>query len=156
MKNFVRICLFLAIFSTFVLSGCNNTPIAASEDASVVNASTDVPVQNAEKIIVVHFHGTQQCWSCIKVGELALKTIKEKFPQEYENGTIIFKEINGELPENHNTVMKYQARGSSLFVNAIVDGSDNISEDITVWRLISDENKFMNYFQNKLNKLLGK
>lgn len=156
MKNFVKIGLFIAIFSTFVLSGCNNAPIDDSGNASGLKSSTEVTAQKAEKIIVVHFHGTQQCWSCIKVGELALKTIKEKFPQEYENGTIIFKEINGELPKNHNTVMKYQARGSSLFVNAIVDGSDNISEDITVWRLITDETQFMNYFQDKLNKLLGK
>ena len=111
---------------------------------------------SAEKIEVVHFHATQQCWSCITVGEYALKTIKEKFPEEYKNGTIVFRDINGELPENRDMVIKYQAGGSSLFVNAITAGKDNIEEDVTVWRLVSNESQFINYFQDKLNKLLGK
>jgi hypothetical protein len=45
---------------------------------------------SAEKIEAVHFHATQQCWSCITVGEYALKTTKEKFPEEYKNGTMLF------------------------------------------------------------------
>ena len=110
----------------------------------------------ADKIEVVHFHATQQCWSCITVGEYALKTIKEKFPKEYENGTIVFKDVNGDLPANRDMVIKYKSGGSSLFINAIINGKDNIEEDITVWRLVSDENQFISYFQNKLNKLLGK
>lgn len=111
---------------------------------------------SAEKIEVIHFHGTHQCWSCITVGEYALKTIKEKFPEEYKNGTIVFREINGELPQNKDIVIKYQARGPSLFVNAIANGKDNIEEDVTVWRLVINKDQFINYFQNKLNKLLGK
>ena len=61
--------------------------------------------------------------------EYALKTIKEKFLEEYKNGTIAFRDINGELLENKDMVIKYQARGSSLFVNAITAGKDNIKED---------------------------
>lgn len=111
---------------------------------------------SADKIEVMHFHATHQCWSCITVGEYALKTIKEKFPEEYKNGIIIFRDINGELPENKDIVMKYQARGSSLFVNAITDNQDNIEEDIKVWRLITNETQFIDYFENKLKNLLGK
>ncbi|MDD3774214.1 MAG: nitrophenyl compound nitroreductase subunit ArsF family protein [Patescibacteria group bacterium] len=120
------------------------------------NLSKSTAKISAKKIEVVHFHATQQCWSCITVGEYALKTIKEKFPEEYKNGTIVFENINYELPENNDMVMEYQARGSSLFVNAIMDEKDNIEEDVTVWRLVSNENQFISYFQDKLNKLLGK
>lgn len=117
------------------------------------------PLENkksAQKIEVVHFHATQQCISCITVGEFALKTIKERFPEEYTNGVIVFKDINGELPENKDMVMKYKATGSSLFVNAITDGLDNIKENTTVWLKISNEQDFMNYFENELKNLLGK
>lgn len=116
----------------------------------------NVSVVKAEKIEVIHFHATQQCWSCITVGEYALKTIKEKFPEEYANGTIVYKDINGELPENKDMVIKYQAGGSSLFINSIADGKDNIEEDVTVWRLVSDEEKFKDYFENKIKQILGK
>lgn len=150
-KSIFTICiiLFLAIF----LSACQqqtDKPLVL-ENKNLMSIAT----QKAEKIEVVHFHATQQCWACITVGQYALKTIKEKFPEEYKNGKIIFKDINGELPQNRDLVNKYRAGGSSLFVNAIIDGKDNIEEDITVWRLISNEAQFISYFQNKLNKLLG-
>jgi hypothetical protein len=118
--------------------------------------ATIVPVTPADKIEVVHFHGTQQCWSCITVGEYALKTIKEKFPEEYASGKIVYKDINGELKENQDIVVKYQARGSSLFINAIRGDKDDITEDTTVWRLVNNESQFVSYFENKLNTLLGK
>lgn len=120
---------------------------------------TQLPIENkksAQKIEVVHFHATAQCISCITVGEFALKTIKERFPDEYANGTIVFKEINGELPENRDMVMKYKATGSSLFVNAITDGVDNIKENTTVWLKISNEQDFINYFENELKNLLDR
>jgi len=127
-----------------------------SNQSAAVDQGYSSRFQVAEKIEVVHFHATQQCWSCITVGEYALKTIKEKFPEEYKNGIIIYKDVNGELPENREMVMKYRAGGSSLFINAITAGSDKIEEDTTVWRLVSNEQQFVNYFEAKLKKLLGK
>jgi hypothetical protein len=119
------------------------------------NSSAPQTVAPADKIEVVHFHGTLQCWACITVGEYALKTIEEKFPNEYASGIITFKDINGELAENRDIVIKYQARGSSLFVNAIHGDKDTISEDTTVWRLVTNEKQFNNYFEKKLKNLLG-
>jgi hypothetical protein len=138
-----------------------NEQILSSSQSSSDNpvpspTATIVPVTPADKIEVVHFHGTHQCWSCITVGEYALKTIKEKFPEEYASGKIVYKDINGELKENQEIVVKYQARGSSLFINAIRGNKDDITEDTTVWRLVNNESQFVSYFENKLNTLLGK
>jgi UDP-N-acetylmuramyl tripeptide synthase len=140
----------------FIFKNNNQPSTAQVSDNLISKTQKSEEKQPAEKIEVVHFHATQQCWSCITVGEYALKTIKEKFPEEYKNGTIVFKDINGELPKNKDIVIKYQAGGSSLFVNAITNGKDNIEEDVTVWRLVVNEGQFINYFQNKLSKLLGK
>jgi len=168
-KSIIIISVAVAVVGTLFFIFKNNDQSSAIQSSNnlisenqnkntVVNNdnSTSKARINAEKIEVVHFHATQQCWSCITVGKYALKTIKEKFPEEYKNGTITFKDINGELPENRDMVIKYQARGSSLFINAIISGKDNIEEDVTVWRLVVNEGRFIDYFQNKLDKLLGK
>ena len=161
-KKIIISIIAVAIIGTiFFIARNGNKPMEAqSVDNQTEKSQENLPMSTAkilaEKIEVVHFHATQQCWSCITVGEYALKTIKEKFPEEYKNGTIVFRDINGELPENRDMVIKYQAGGSSLFVNAITAGKDNIEEDVTVWRLVSNENQFISYFENKLNKLLGK
>lgn len=111
---------FLLIIGLVVLAGCSSQVANQETKNNQANSITTTNLMSkaelkAEKIEVVHFHGNYQCWSCIMVGEYALKTIKEKFPEEYKNGTIVFKEVNGELPENRDMVMKYQVRGLSLF-----------------------------------------
>jgi len=142
-----KIPLFsLLIVGLLILAGCGQK----TADQNLMSKTRI----GAEKIEVVHFHATQQCWSCITVGEYALKTIKEKFSEEYKSGKIVFKDINSELPANKDIVAKYQASGSSLFINAIKDGKDNIQEDVSVWRYVSNETTFINYFENKLRSLL--
>jgi len=161
-KKIIILIIGVAIVGVgfFIARNGNKPTEAQNTNNQMAKSQEELPMSttkiSAEKIEVVHFHATQQCWSCITVGEYALKTIKEKFPEEYKNGTIVFRDINGELPENRDMVIKYQAGGSSLFVNAITAGKDNIKEDVTVWRLVSNESQFISYFQDKLNKLLGK
>jgi len=149
-KVITLICLSLIIISFFSFKGFANKEVEKTSILGLDNSTS------ADKIEVVHFHGTHQCWSCITVGEYALATIKNKFSEEYQSGKIVFKDINSELPENKEIVTKYQARSSSLFINAITGNEDNIEEDITVWRLVSNEQRFTDYFENKLRTLLGK
>lgn len=108
----------------------------------------------ADKIEIVHFHATQQCWSCIELGRLAQLTLEKRFPEELENGLIEFKEVNVELPENSDIVEKYQASGSSLFVNYMYEGEDHIEEEVQVWRLLGSEIQFRKYLGDKLEKYL--
>lgn len=155
----IKKILFLAILiacSLFFL-GCEKKSNNDISDISSQKNLTALPKGIiAEKIEVVHFHATQQCWSCITLGEYTKKTIEERFAEKQKNGTIVFEEINGDLPENREMVIKYQASGSSLFINAITGGKDNIEEEITAWQFVSNKNKFMDYLENKLKGLLGK
>ncbi len=157
-KSIIVILIGAAIVGLlfFVFKNNNQQSVAHISNNLTSKIQNGEEKQPAEKIEVVHFRATQQCWSCITVGEYALKTIKERFPEEYKNGVIVYKDINGELPENREMVMKYRAGGSSLYVNAITAGSDNIEEDVTVWRLIANEKQFLDYFEAKIKKILDK
>jgi hypothetical protein len=110
----------------------------------------------ADRVEVVHFHGATQCWSCKTVGDFALKTVKERFPDEYADGTVVFMDIDGSKPANQAIIQKYQATASSLFLNAVTDGQDRIEEDAAVWRLIYNEKKFSEYLEGRIRQLLGR
>jgi len=112
--------------------------------------------QSADKVEVFLFHATQRCITCITIGRLAGETVNEYFQPELRDGKIEFKEINIDLPENRELAQKFQASGSSLFINAISNGKDNIVEDLNVWRLTQNEIQFKSYLKEKINNLLGK
>lgn len=112
--------------------------------------------QPADKVEVMYFHATARCISCTTIGKYTGETVNEYFQPELKSGKIIFKEINIDLPENRELAFKFQASGSSLFLNAIIDGEDNITEDVNVWRLIQNETQFKSYLKNIIDNLLGK
>ena len=122
-----------------------------ASNGSVAGSTSSVEV---DKIQVVHFHATQQCYSCITVGKYAKETLTERFADEYESGVVEFLDVNVELPENAEIVERFGAAGSSLYINVVRKGEDSISEDVMVWRLISDKEEYLDYFESKLRDYL--
>ena len=161
--------LLLIIISPIFLSGCDSNVSSASTESSA-SQSKPVAVQNevpanqpmsiskaaASKVQVFLFHATQRCTTCTAIGRLAGETVNERFSDELKTGKIEFREVNVDLPENRDLARKFGASGSSLFLNAITNGEDNIAEDTRVWRLTSDPTAFKAYLEDKLNTMLGK
>lgn len=133
------------LFKSNIVSKAKNTPDILSD--------TSLP-RGADKIEVLHFHATQQCWSCTTLGSYVKAVIETKFADQYQTGRIVFKDVNLDLVENTNLVKKFQASGSSLFINVIKDNQDHIEEDVKVWRLLNSQSSFFDYFESRLKQLL--
>lgn len=131
-----------------------NTNKVDSEQKSIVKTAEVQNSKPAEKIQVFLFHPTQRCITCITIGKYAKETVEQKFPEELKSGKIEFREVNIDLPENKELATKFKAAGSSLFINPIVDGEDNIKEDTQVWWLVSNEQGFISYLSDKIKTLL--
>lgn len=131
--------------------------LSNKQDTSQVRGLYNVieeSVPEVDRIVVVHFHATQQCWSCEELGRLTKLALEKRFPEDFGNGKIEFLEINVDLEENSEIVSKYRARGSSLFINYIYNGEDHIEEDVQVWRLLGSEVQFRKYLGDKLEAYL--
>jgi hypothetical protein len=109
-----------------------------------------------EKIEVIHFHGTNQCYSCVTMGDLAEETINTYFQDELKSGKITFQHINAELPENYEIANKYGVTGSSLWIGTYYsDGSFKKEQNINVWYKINDKQDFMNYLKGVIKTKLS-
>jgi len=129
--------------------------VNSPDETAVVAEEKEIPdVKKADRIEVINFHATQRCVSCTTLGKLSEKTITERFANEVASGKIIFKSVNVELRKNTEIVNLYQASGSSLYINAIKDGKNNIVQNVKVWQYLSDEIAFTNYLETKLRSLL--
>lgn len=140
--------LLLAVLTMIVPKYFGN--VEASE-GSVINSEI-------EKIEVIHFHATSQCYSCKTLGDLSEEALNTYFSSELESGKITFSHINIDLAENSEQVKKYEATGSSLMIGTYFEEGSFVKEQNTnVWYKIGDKANFMNYFKGVIeNKLLGK
>ncbi|MEF3692469.1 MAG: nitrophenyl compound nitroreductase subunit ArsF family protein [Candidatus Moraniibacteriota bacterium] len=150
------------LFFVVALIYANSNSTKTNESGSVElnpekdsSAMEDAASKSAEKVQIYLFHPTSRCYSCVTAGDLVKKTINQDFKDELDSGRLEYIEINIDLTENKEIAKKFKAFGTSLYINAIIDGNENIKEDAKVWRLISNEDDFMNYFSDKLKGVLG-
>lgn len=158
MKKNIIIFSFLILISV-VFSGCskeNEKKVYYFDKEG--NMTTEKPKEEkitADKLEVYYFHRTARCYSCNTAGEYVSETITEYFSDQVKNGIIDFREINVDLSENKEIARKFQATGSSLFINKIVNGKDNIEQDANIWRLLNSEARFKDYLKNKIESYLA-
>jgi hypothetical protein len=107
------------------------------------------------RVEVYHFHRTQQCYSCIRLGELAEKTVNTYFTNELLSGALVFGHINYELPENSALSEKFEPSGSSLWIGTTIGSEFNKEEDTKVWYKLQDEEGFMSYLKGVIDKRLA-
>ena len=149
MKKILSIFIFLFFIS--LLTGCDTQTVDEQNNVEAL----EINKQSADKLEVYYFHRNARCYSCETIGKYVKETIEQEYGEQVKNGKIDFKELNVDLPENKEIAKKYQASGSSLFINRIIDGQDNIEQDTDVWQLLGDEIKFKAHIKNKINSYLG-
>lgn len=155
MKKFFLLFFVLGAL-TLILSGCSQDKKITYFNEDGTSKTVSAKDLIADKVEVFVFHSTQRCISCITIGKFAGETVNEYFQPELRDGKIEFREINIDLPENKELARKFQASGSSLFINAIYDNQDHIQEDTRVWRLVGNEAQFKNYLKGVIDNHFGK
>jgi len=143
--------IFPVVMLVFLVIACGFTAGCTSSSKSSVSPQSSTlltdPVNSfsVEKVEVYHFHGNNQCTSCIAVGDLAEKTVTANFKDELASGRLVFAHINAEQPENRALAEKYGVTGSSLWIGVYDANGVHKEQDIKVWYLIDDEDAYSMY-----------
>lgn len=143
MKHFAIVILVCMLVSMCV------TDSSPTSHATVSRQSEHGAV---EQIQVVHFHRVHQCTCCINVGKWAEETIQTHFPAEYEQGTIVYMDLC--IEEQPEMARKFNAYGSSLFINIVRGEEEEITENMEVWTHCFDHDAYIDYFKSFLDQIL--
>ncbi len=108
----------------------------------------------ADRVDVVYFHRTQQCYSCRYAEEGTRYTVETYFGDELANGKVTFQSIDVQDEANTEIINKYGAYTSSLFINTIKDSSDHIEQVTDIWLVIGDDDAFVEVVKSKIEKSL--
>jgi len=108
------------------------------------------------KLLVYYFHITNRCQTCTKIEAVTKKILEEQYSKQIENGTIVFKSFNVDLPENADMVKKYQAYGATLAFTYIVTGKEAGIDDLTgmAFQKIGNEEMFTKELKAKIDEAI--
>jgi heme/copper-type cytochrome/quinol oxidase subunit 2 len=109
----------------------------------------------ADRVDVAYFHRTQQCYSCRYAEEGTRHTVETYFKDELTNGKVTFQSVDVQDEANTEIADKYGAYTSSLFINAVKDGNDNIEQVTDIWLVIGDDEAFVELVKGRIEKSLN-
>jgi hypothetical protein len=106
------------------------------------DGSSSLPPSTDNGVEVVYFHRAQRCSGCIYAQNMTEYTLNAYFADELQSGKIVFVALNLQDANNSAMVQKYGAYTSSLFLNDVEDGADNISEVTDIWFYLGNDQAF--------------
>ena len=145
--------VFFCMAIVALSSGCLSSSEEVSGDSIAGVSSRELEI-SIDKLEIIHFHGTNQCYSCVTVGDFAEETVNTYFKKEVESGVIEFKHINGDLPKNQEITRKYGTTGSSIWLGVYEGNNFEAEQNINVWYKISNKQEFMTYFKGVIEQKL--
>ncbi len=113
MKQF-RILSVLAL--SLMLFSCN---VKAQDKQSESSDSKN-------KIEVIDFHSTHRCMTCNAIEANTKYTLNTYFAGELKSGKVTFQSINVDEEKNYKIAEKFEASGTSLFLNIVINNNEAI------------------------------
>ncbi len=104
--------LFTILALSFMLFSCGGN---AQSEQKTINTSIN-------RIEVIGFHSTHRCMTCNAIEANTKYTLSTYFADELKSGKITSNYINVDKEENLVIAEKYEASGTSLFLNVVVNG----------------------------------
>jgi thiol-disulfide isomerase/thioredoxin len=147
-------CGCIIIVVLLFTAGCTESSFQPG-NARPIPQSTISSNSTVERVEVIHFHGDQQCTSCIEVGDLAEETVKEYFPRELTSGKLSFHHVNYDDLANKDIVANYRVTGSSLWITSYDANGVHRLQDMDVWYLTGDKARYKAYLAGIISERLN-
>jgi thioredoxin-related protein len=118
-----QLILMITILLSLLLA-CKRSNPAAEKQA--LQSQKVLPSITKNRLEVYCFHGTRQCETCKNMKSNTKVVIEKYFAAELKDSSIVFAIVDVDDEKNEKLAEKYQATGTALMVNKIVNGKDSI------------------------------
>ncbi len=131
------------------------TYFSCTNGDSTNNRSVDDNTMN--KIEVYDFHSTHRCMTCNAIESSTKYTLDTYFAEELKSGKITFQVVNVDNRETRKITEKFEAAGTALILNVIVDGVET-KIDLTNFAFMkgNEQEEFAKEFKLKIENELKK
>ena len=143
--------LFIILSAILLFTACNN-----STPANDVKTS-EVPINSVKqnRLEVYCFHGTRQCETCKNMKVNTKKALETYFSNQLKDSSIVFSIIDVDDEKNEKIAEKFQATGTALMINKVVNGKDSILNwSDFAFEKANDNEAFISEFKTMINSVL--
>ncbi len=108
-----------------------------------------------DRVVVMYFHRTQRCPTCLKMGSYSEEAVKGGFAKELAEGKVSFHYIDFQDQKNAAFTRAYGVAGPTLIV-AKASG-EKVSEyrNLTdIWTKVRDKDAFQEYVRTNVKSYL--
>jgi len=105
----------------------------------------------ADRVVVMYFHRTERCATCLKMGSYSEEAVKSGFVEQLKDRTVEFHYIDFQDKKNAALVKGYRISGPALVVAKVVGnkvaGFKNLED---IWMKVVDKKEFVKYVQENV------
>lgn len=133
---------------------CNPDGTCKTPEEKAASAGSDLSKNHLE---IYAFHGTRQCETCKNMKANTKATLDKYFAAQLKNGTIVFSIIDVDDAKNEKLAEKFQATGTALMIDNVVNGKDNIIDWTDfAFDKANDENRFIPQLKAMIDDVMKK
>ena len=155
-SRFIPVTASLLFIILLLLSaGCTESGDSIQKQAVAQGVPPSIDqLPDITLVELYHFHGHQQCYSCIVLGDLAEEVVNTYYADELASGKLIFAHVNAQAPENSELASKYEVYASSLMIGIYTEDSFTKQDLVGAWYRIGDKDQYAKYLTGILNPFL--
>jgi len=143
------IALLLIVFAQAALAADAPAKADAANDAPAkADASANTP---ADRIVVMYFHRTKRCPTCLKMGGYTEEAVVKGFAKQIKDGTVEFHFVDFQDEKNAALTKGYKVGGPTLIVAQVVGNKIKEYKSLTeIWTKNSDKDGFLKYVRDNV------
>ncbi|HLA86149.1 MAG TPA: nitrophenyl compound nitroreductase subunit ArsF family protein [Thermoguttaceae bacterium] len=105
----------------------------------------------ADRVVVMYFHRTQRCPTCLRMGGYTEEAVLDGFPKEIKAGTVEFHYVDFQDPKNAALVKGYKIGGPTLMVVKVAENKAAAAKNLTeIWTKNRDKEVFLRYVRDNV------
>jgi hypothetical protein len=125
-----------------------------SEFTTAAEAAKEPP---KDRVVVMYFHRTQRCPTCLKMGSYSEQAVATGFADQIKKGTVEFHYIDFQIKQNAAYAKAYKITGPALIIAKVVGGKVAEFKDLKdIWSNVADKKAFFKYVQDQVTASCAK
>jgi len=125
--------------------------------ASTALAAKPPAKRPADRVVVMYFHRTQRCPTCLKMGSYSEEAVKKGLAKQVKDGSVEFHYIDFQNKKNAALTKGYKISGPALIVAKVEKNKVKQYKDLKdIWTKVREKPKFIKYVCENVEAYLKK